>query len=172
MADKLKVGWFSFSCCEDSTIIFTELLNDHYRQWKNVIDFRSIIVMQKREDLSELDVAFVEGAITGKDQEEKLKKIRQVSKKLVAVGSCAVAGNPSNWRNTFDEKTKQEIEAITTRFAYCDRVSRLDEIVPVDDRLPGCPMKEEAFLALVDKYLEEFGISVKNGSIGRNSDGQ
>jgi hypothetical protein len=25
---RLVVGWFSFTCCEDSTILFTELLND------------------------------------------------------------------------------------------------------------------------------------------------
>ncbi len=155
MSSKLRIGWFSFSCCEDSTILFTEILNDHYLTWKKVIDFRSILVLQKREDLSELDVAFVEGAITGEDQEEKLKTIRSVSKKLVAVGSCAVAGNPSNWRNTFDEKTKQEIEAITTRFAYCDRVKRLEEIVAVDDKLPGCPMREVAFLNLLQKYLQD-----------------
>jgi hypothetical protein len=26
---RLVVGWFSFTCCEDSTILLTELLNDH-----------------------------------------------------------------------------------------------------------------------------------------------
>ena len=33
-ASKLVVGWFSFTCCEDSTILFTELLNDHLDEWK------------------------------------------------------------------------------------------------------------------------------------------
>jgi len=31
---KLKIGWFSFTCCEDSTIMFTEMLNDHFFAWK------------------------------------------------------------------------------------------------------------------------------------------
>lgn len=155
---KLKIGWFSFSCCEDSTIIFTEMLNDHYKTWREVIDFRSILVLQRREDLTDLDVAFIEGAITSAEQEEKLKHIRGISKKLVAVGSCAVAGMPSAQRNFFDEQTKAEIEAIMTRFAYAPTVKKVAEVVAVDDSVPGCPMDEHRFLAVVEKYLAEFGV--------------
>jgi hypothetical protein len=39
--DRLVVGWFSFTCCEDSTILFTELLNDHLEEWKKVVEFSS-----------------------------------------------------------------------------------------------------------------------------------
>lgn len=155
---KLRVGWFSFSCCEDSTIIFTEMLNDHYQEWKKVIDFKSILVMQRREDLSELDVAFVEGAITNKDQEEKLKKIRSISKRLIAIGNCACVGLPAAQRNFFDDKTNTELEAILTRFAYAEKVQKLSELVTVDDMVSGCPMDERNFLKIVEKYLAEFGI--------------
>ncbi|MCX8008379.1 MAG: hypothetical protein N3A54_01610 [Patescibacteria group bacterium] len=155
---KLKVGWFSFSCCEDSTIIFTELLNDHYLEWKKMIDFESILVMQRRESFDEFDVAFVEGAITSKEQEEKLKKIRSVSKKLVAIGSCACSGLPAGQRNDFDESKKAEIEFLLTRFAYAERVQKLSDIVPVDDEVSGCPMSEQTFLNVLAKYLKEFGV--------------
>ncbi|MBI2597873.1 MAG: hypothetical protein HYW50_01620 [Candidatus Diapherotrites archaeon] len=39
---KLKIGWFSFSCCEDSSIVFSELLNDHYKEWLKLIDFKNV----------------------------------------------------------------------------------------------------------------------------------
>lgn len=155
---KLKIGWFSFSCCEDSTIIFTEILNDHYREWKNLIDFRSIAVMQKRENLEDLDAAFVEGAITSERQEKKLKEIRNKAKKLVAIGACACIGMPSAQRNLFDEKINKEIENILIRFQYAKNVRKLSEIVAVDDQVPGCPMDEEEFLSVINKYLNEFGI--------------
>lgn len=155
---KLKIGWFSFSCCEDSTIIFMEILNNFYREWKNLIDFRVISVMQKREDFADLDVAFVEGAITSDKQEKKLLEIRNKSKKLVAIGACACIGMPSAQRNLFDEKTKKEIENIIIRFQYAKRVRKLSEIVAVDDQVPGCPMDEKTFLAVIYKYLREFGI--------------
>lgn len=163
MARKLRVGWFSFSCCEDSTIVFTELLNDHYREWKRLIDFRSALVLQRREDLSELDVAFVEGAIASPAQEEKLKKIRGIAKKLVAIGSCACAGLPSGQRNAFGEQTKTEITPILEQLGYAAVVKKLADVVPIDDQVNGCPMDEKVFLQVLNKYIQEF-------HVGENSD--
>lgn len=155
---KLRIGWFSFSCCEDSTIIFTELLNEHFTQWRKVLDIRAMLVLQKKEDLTSLDVAFVEGAVTSRDQSDKLKLIRSKAKKLVAIGSCACIGMPSAQRNLFNAETKAEIEAILTRFKYSEKVLKLSEVVPVDDQVPGCPMNEKIFLNILDKYLKEFKI--------------
>ena len=156
------MGWFSFSCCEDSTIIFTEILNDHYLEWKKIIDFKAILPLQRREDLSELDVAFVEGAITSLEQEERLKKIRMATKKLIAVGACAVVGMPGGQRNLFPEKTKQEIGAFLLQFKYAERVRKLSDIITVDDVVPGCPMDEKKFLDIMNKYLIEFQIIEEN----------
>lgn len=158
MAKKLKLGWFSFSCCEDSTIIFTELLNDYYKTWKDKIEFLSILVLQKRSQINNLDVAFVEGAITSDEQENKLRQIRKESQKLVAVGSCACIGMPSAQRNFFNEEEKKEIENLLIRFKHNNKVKKLSEIVVVDDEVPGCPMNEKIFLDIINKYLKEFNI--------------
>ncbi len=158
MVKKLKVGWCSFSCSEDSTILFTEMLNDHYKEWKNLIEFREFSLFQKREDIKDIDVAFVEGAIASYEQEEKLKKIRKNSQKLVAVGACAVVGFPSGQRNNFNEEMRKEIEYILLRFNYNDKVKKLSDIVGVDDIVPGCPMDENIFLNILNKYLKEFNI--------------
>ena len=69
--DRLVVGWFSFTCCEDSTIVFTELLNDYLDAWKKVIEFRHIKALKTRNSLAGLDVAFVEGAISSDSQAEE-----------------------------------------------------------------------------------------------------
>ncbi len=158
MKKKLRIGWFSFSCCEDSTIIFTELLNDHYKEWLDKIEFCSALVLKKKNEIKNLDVAFVEGAITSKKQEEKLLEIRRESKKLVAIGACACVGMPSSQRNLFDEKTNQEIKNLLIRFQYADKVRKLSEVVQVDDMVPGCPMNEDIFLQIINKYLKEFKI--------------
>lgn len=155
---KLRIGWFSFTCCEDSTIMMTELLNDHFFEWKKLLDIRHARVLKKDNILDELDVAFVEGAISGKSQLDKLKKIRSASKKLVAIGSCAVTGFPSAQRNLFDDKTRAEIQPILDRFNYQEKVAKLDELVKVDAFVPGCPMETDTFLNLLDDLLEEFGI--------------
>ncbi len=156
MNKKLRIGWFSFSCCEDSTIIFTELLNEYYHIWKDKIEFCSAGFLQKKSEIKNLDLSFVEGAITSLKQEEKLQEIRKESKKLIAVGACACVGMPSAQRNLFDEKTKEEIKNILIRFQYADKVKKLSEVVKVDDMVPGCPMDENQFLQIINKYLKEF----------------
>ena len=157
--NKLRVGWFTFTCCEDSTIIFTELFNTHYQSWMKKIDFVHAKVLKSQNKLTDMDVAFVEGAITSDVQEEKLKKIRNLCKKLIAIGSCACTGSPSTQRNTFPDSVKEEIKPYLDRFMYGDRVKKLDECVTVDDRVHGCPMTEAQFLQVLNKYLKEFGVS-------------
>ena len=158
MANKLKIGWFSFSCCEDSTIVFVELLNDHYQEWLPLIDFRHANVLKSRNELSDIDVAFVEGAIANDRDEEKLKKIRSVSKRLVAIGSCAVKGNPSNQRNDFNDEKKNRIDPLIKLWNLNEKVKTLKECVQVDDEVDGCPMNEETFLNVLTKYLKEFDV--------------
>lgn len=159
MTPKLRVGWFSFSCSEDSTIIFTEILNDHYREWREKIDFVSASILQRKGIIKDIDVSFIEGAITSDRQEEKVKEIRRESKKVVAIGSCACIGMPSSQRNLFDEKTKKDIKKILIRFQYSDNVKKLSDVVMIDEMVPGCPMDENRFLAVLNKYLKEFGIN-------------
>lgn len=158
MVSKLRIGWFSFSCSEDSTIIFTEILNDHYREWKKKIEFVCASILQKKGDIKNIDVSFIEGAVTSGKQEEKVKKIRLESRKVVAIGSCACIGMPSSQRNHFDEKTKDEINKILIRFRYSDKVKKLSDVITVDEMIPGCPMDESKFLTILNKYLKEFGI--------------
>lgn len=155
---KLRIGWFSFSCCEDSTVMFTELLNDHYKEWLPLLDIRHARVLQSKNVLDELDVAFVEGAIAAPDHEEKLKEIRAKSKKLVAIGSCAVAGNFSTQRNEFPEEVQDKIHFLLEKFHYGKRAKRLDEIVQVDEKVNGCPMDNNQFIAVLTKMLQEFNI--------------
>jgi len=152
---KIKVGWFSFTCCEDSTIIFTELLNQNYKTWLKKIDFVHARIFRRDDtnDIKPMDIAFVEGAITSSRQEEKLIKIRGKTKILIAVGSCAVLGTPSNQRNFFNQRQLDEIKPILEKFKYKEKVLKIADIVKVDEEIPGCPMDEKKFLAVMEKYL-------------------
>ncbi len=154
MSQKLKIGWFSFTCCEDSTIIFTELLNKNYQVWFKKIEFVHARIFKKEdENIKPMDIAFVEGAITSNIQEEKLKKIRQQAKILVAIGSCAVLGSPANQRNFFNQKQLERIKPILEKFTYKEKVLKIADVVQVDEIVPGCPMNEELFLKVLNKYL-------------------
>ncbi len=155
---KIKAGWFSFTCCEDSTIVFIELMNEYFFKWNEFIEFKYFRTLKGKNDFTNLDIAFVEGAISNSKDKDFLSKIRENSKKLVAIGSCACTGSPANQRNFFDKSTKEEINDILLRFEQYEKVSPISEFVKVDDFVQGCPMDEKLFLKKMDEYLKEFGM--------------
>lgn len=155
---KLRVGIFSFTCDEGCSISFLEILNSKFEDWKDFLEFKRFRLIQSRSELEHLDVAFVEGAISTRKEKEKIKKIRKVAKKVVAIGNCAIDGFVSAQRNLFDESKKNEIKFILKKFGHMDRVLSVKDVVKVDEEVPGCPMIESKFIEVVEKYLKEFGV--------------
>lgn len=156
---RLVVGWFSFTCCEDSTILLTELLNDHLDEWKKVVEFRHMKALRTKNSLNGLDVAFIEGAISSESQAEEARQIRENAEYVVAIGACACTGQPSTSRNQFaSEQINERIQWYLSHFDYGREVKRLNEVIQVDDMVRGCPMKVPSFLQILEKYLELFDI--------------
>ncbi|VVB54948.1 F420-non-reducing hydrogenase subunit G [uncultured archaeon] len=155
---KLRVGVFSFTSDEGCIITFIEILNYKYRDWLPHLDFINARALKSDNRMEPMDVAFVEGAIANERERERIKLIRDLSKKVVAVGSCAINGTPSNHRNFFDEERLAEINSVVTRFHHLPKVVPLKEFIQVDAEVPGCPMIEGKFVEVMDSYLKEFGV--------------
>lgn len=157
---KLVVGWFSFTCCEDSTILLTELLNDHLDQWKGLVEFRHLKALKTTNSLEGLDVAFIEGAISSPTQAKEAQKIRDNSKYVVAIGSCALTGLPSASRNNLvSDKVNYKLYWYFSHFDYSDKVQKLTDVIKVDDQVAGCPMSPDLFISTLERYLKLFGIT-------------
>ena len=157
---KLIVGWFTFTCSEDSTILFTELINDHYNEWKNLIEFRHFKTIKSNNVLLNLDVAFVEGAISSEKQALEAQKVRDNSKYVIAIGACACTGMPSASRNTLlNDDLNERIKWYMETFDYSKKVKKLGDVIKVDDMVNGCPMHIPTFLEILNKYLKIFNIT-------------
>ncbi len=156
---KLAVGWFSFTCSEDSTILFTELLNDHLEEWKKFVDFKYLKALKMNNQIEGLDVAFVEGAISSEKQAAELKRIRENAKVLVAIGSCACTGQPSATRNNlFDNEINYKVYWYFSHFDYSHEVKKLEDLVKVDEKVMGCPMNADSFIGTLARSLKTFNI--------------
>lgn len=157
---KLAIGWFSFTCSEDSTILFTELLNKHFDEWKKIVEFRHLKALKTKNSIEGLDVAFIEGAISSDSQAQEVKKIRENAKYVVAIGSCACTGMPSGSRNDFvDDKINEKITWYLDHFDYSQKVKKLSDFIKVDDMINSCPMDAASFVEILGKYLKLFNIS-------------
>jgi sulfhydrogenase subunit delta len=157
---RLVVGWFSLTCCEDSSILLTELLNDHFDEWKNLVEFRSAKVLKTKNEVRNLDVAFIEGAVSSATQELEAKRIRENSKYVVAIGACACTGQPSASRNFLvGDDINYKMYWYFSHFDYSDTVRKLADVIKVDEQVPGCPMNTEVFTSVLGRYLKEFGVT-------------
>ena len=133
----------------------TEVMNDHWQEWKELFDFRHARVMKSNNVMDSFDIAFIEGAMAGPEQVENLKDIRSRSKKLVAVGSCAIVGMPAGQRNAFTQEQKDSIDYLVTRFGALPEVKKVSDVVKVDAEIPGCPMDPKVFLEKVNGLVAE-----------------
>lgn len=153
---KVRVGIFSFTCDEGCSIVFLEILNRKFFEWEDEMELRNCRVLRSKNEIKGLDIAFVEGAVSTFKEVKRLKEIRK-NAKLVAIGSCAISGAPSNLRNFLSKEKKEEIKPILKKFGHKAKVSSVSELVKVDDSVSGCPMEEEKFVEVMEKYLKEFG---------------
>jgi len=143
--------------------------------WPVALDF-------KRKDVEalsdgEIAVSFINGAVRLEEQEEMVKLLRQKSGLVVAFGACAHLGGIPGLANFWDRETifqRQYIEVPTmenpdgvtpklkttvdgvelTLPEFYDTVKTLDQTIPVDYYLPGCPPPPDLILNAVNAILE------------------
>lgn len=142
-------------------MVFLELLNKNFFEWDNRMEFAYCKVLKREGSVlqtKDVDVFFVEGAISTDDEEKKLRHIRNISKYVVAVGSCACTGMPSAQRNLFDKAMQAEIEERLLKHNLRKNVEPINKFIKVDDYVMGCPMGEEIFVKTLNKYFTLFGV--------------
>jgi coenzyme F420-reducing hydrogenase gamma subunit len=150
----IKVGVYSFTCCEGCIVVMVEAFNKKFDDWSKKIDFVDFRALKPFKGVNNTDIAFCEGAISTRSEVKKLKEIRKKTKKLVAFGSGAVSSFPSDQRNKFGAKKMKEIKPFLKRFGQIDKVSPLKRFVKVDDQIDGCPVTEEDLIKKIEGWLK------------------
>jgi sulfhydrogenase subunit delta len=138
--NKPKIGVFKYSCCagcEFQLIFFQKYILEVFEAAE--ITYCKMLQSTGSED-GPFDVALIEGAITEEWQAQQLKKVRQVSKFLFPIGSCAVCGGvPAIKNNSRElEVEKRVYHDISTINSV--KAGSIDQYVKVDGYIRGCPM--------------------------------
>ncbi|MFA5771599.1 MAG: 4Fe-4S binding protein [Thermoplasmata archaeon] len=152
---KPKVAIFDFASCEGCELQIVNL-EEEVVDLVNMVDVVSFREAMK-EHSNEYDVAIVEGAIERPMDEKRIKEIRSKAKILIALGDCACNGGVTKLRNemTVHEAKREVYGSAKTEgnhlFDMISQAKSLDEVVPVDFYIRGCPVRKEQLLYYIKR---------------------
>jgi coenzyme F420-reducing hydrogenase gamma subunit len=147
---KLKIALISLTSCEGC---YCELLGlrERFLALQDRVDFVEFRLVEDDHhfETENLDVVFIEGSPITQANIETLKRLRDVSKTLIACGACAHIGGIYHMKNYSDaEKTLKYVYAETTGIES-ETVKPISAYVTVDYALPTCPINREEMLRFI-----------------------
>ncbi|HET8657733.1 MAG TPA: hypothetical protein VFM55_01905, partial [Micromonosporaceae bacterium] len=93
------------------------------------------------------DVSLVEGSVTTPQDVARIRRVREQSKLLVAIGACATAGGIQALRNLADiAELRSVVYARPEYISTLDTALPISAYVPVDLELRGCPIDRRQLL--------------------------
>ena len=151
--ERPKVAFYGLTCCAGCQL---EVLNLEDRLLE-ILERVEIVQFRMGSSASHpgpYDVAFVEGSVTNHEELELLRQLRERSKILVAMGSCATLGGINALRNGRNiEELKQAAYGDASHLRTLPEILPLKAHVPIDYELHGCPIEGEEFLELLVALL-------------------
>lgn len=148
--NKPKIAVFDFTCCEGCEL---QLANKEetlgaFLQAVEVVNFRE--VSSSRSD--DYEIALIEGAISRSDEVERLMRIRERARVLVALGSCACFGGVNRMKNGHD-LVRANREVYGDHPKPTQPVRSVSEVVEVDLEIPGCPVSKDEVERIVQHLI-------------------
>lgn len=137
---KPKVAVFDFTGCEGCELQLAnkEETLDAFLSAIEIVSFREVSSAASED----YDIAIIDGAVSRSDEIDRLLKIRERAKVLVAMGSCACFGGVNKQKNAFDlNEANREVYGDKPKETLA--VRSIKEIVKVDLEIPGCPVSKE-----------------------------
>ena len=145
---KLRAGVFKFSSCDGCQATLFDL-----PQLWDYLDFKYWLLGKRDNSLEPIDIAFVEGSVSTKGEEEFIKEIRDKSNILVTIGACATSGGIQALRNFGRLEEFVSVYPKKEFIKVLDRSTPVKEHVKVDFEIYGCPINPLILENLVKALL-------------------
>ena len=151
---KPKVGFYDVTGCQGCllSVIFNE---EEILSIINAIDIKEFrFIMGEKYD-GDLDICFIEGAVVNKDDEEMVRKLRERSTVVIALGACATHGNIPALRNFANEKDLDYLKYDKKYPEMHDQGSPqpITKFIKVEYSLPGCPPDRKEIIRFIKEIL-------------------
>lgn len=145
---KMRVAVFDLTGCEGCefhVLSRGDIARELFREFE-ITNWR-LLTERERE---ECDIAIVEGAVTVPEQAELLRRVRESTRTVIALGACACTGN------VFAQLTPARRAECAARIygeGYALRAQSLrpvEDFIRVDEKVQGCPPDVDRLKKLLD----------------------
>ncbi len=150
-----KVGIYGFTGCAGDQLMILNC-EDQLVDLLGAVDMRSFVMAKSDNTEGPLDIAFIEGSISTDAQVARIKEIRERSKVLITIGTCACHGGPQSMKleeGGYDERFKNVYGDAKITISKAFEAQPVDAFVKVDMYIPGCPIDKGEFLGAVTKLV-------------------
>ncbi len=154
-AHKPTVAVYKFSSCDGCQL---SLLNmeDELLDLANAVDIAFFLEASRATRPGPYDIALVEGSVTTPHEIERIQEIREQSKVLIALGTCATAGGIQALRNYADADVYAETIYSHPEYLHYLKTSKpISGYVKVDLELPGCPVNKAQVIEVIVALREQ-----------------
>jgi NAD-reducing hydrogenase small subunit len=166
MSEKVTVASDWLTGCAGCHMSFLDI-DERIVQLLQRVELRATPITDlKHPDEGGVDVGILEGAIANSSTEEVARRMRSRCKTLIALGDCAVFGGVPAMRNAVTSagalrrayvETESTVDGMVPQhedLAVMQEVRALDQVVPVDIYLPGCPPSADAIYYVLSELVE------------------
>jgi len=153
---KPRIAVHKFSSCDGCQLQFLTL-EEELLQLAERVEIAHFIEASSDLDggpYSDFDVSFVEGSVTTPEEVHRIKKIRENSKVVIAIGACGTAGGIQALRNWGDiENYKRAFYTLPEYIDSAPQSTPFSDHITVDAELAGCPPDQGQLKYVINSLL-------------------
>jgi sulfhydrogenase subunit delta len=148
-----KLAVWKFSSCDGCQLSLLDC-EDELLQVAGEVEIAYFLEATRVEIAGPYDISLVEGSITTAHDIERIRKVRKQSKTLITIGACATAGGIQALRNFRDvEAFTSKVYAHPRFIETLEKSTAIQDHVPVDFELRGCPIDRYQLLEVLNAFL-------------------
>ena len=160
--NKIKISFSSFTDCQGCYFEFLNLEKE-LLELLNVAEVLDFKMIKQFNDNGNCDIAFVEGAISTGEEIGRLKNIREKTKYLVALGTCACWGGVPKIVNNIRRPEKIIYKEPIKQKSI--KVEPIEKYVKVNYNLRGCPFEKTELVRILKDFMMKKQPKEKNMSV-------
>ena len=165
MEERPKLAVWKFASCDGCQLSVLDL-EDELLALAGELEIAYFLEARRETVAGPYDLSLVEGSITTPEDAERIRMVRDQSRRLVTIGACATAGGIQGLRNFADVD-----DFLSVVYASPEYISTLATSTPISDHvhvdfeLQGCPINKHQLLEVISAFLNDRRPAIPSSSV-------